>query len=507
MNYPPFQGNVRKFLQVNDGETDAQWVVGSPAVGVLSVTDDGNGFVTVDNTDPQAPIIDFDYIALAGDELFEDALIASTHFTDELANDSNFVTELVANDTFTTDLANSSNFIDELLANFTFVSNLTTVISGDVAVVTDGVTIIGDGTLAHPLIAIGGGGGGGGSYQIDQTPDDGTYGLLAGDVDGVNTTYEVSLGSYQSGKLQVYLNGLIQLQGMFDDWEETDPSLGTFDFTIAPLTDDIITVVYTTSSGVTGEAIEKTFSQTAHGFTQDQVLKSAGTDGDFALAEANLPVNSNVVGIVVDVVNANSFVLATEGFITLAALPGGAIAGDPLFLDPSTPGALTLTEPTVAGEVSQPLAIVIDASLKTIYFHNWRPQENQAIISGAMSYFSDTVSKDASDASTTQVIPHGLPVAPLKVKITAILGQTAGSFDRNVAMGLLVNSVQNSASIYTTGANTVTSATFRLNIGSTNTDFTEGVITADATDINIAWTKNGNPTGVYQLIVEAETQN
>lgn len=91
---------------------------------------------------------------------------------------------------------------------------------------------------------------GSGAVQIDQTPDNGTYGLLAGAVNGVNTLFTVSLAQYGTGKLQVYRNGVLQLQGAADDWQQTAPGSGTFTFNTAPLTGDVITVVYQGASVV-----------------------------------------------------------------------------------------------------------------------------------------------------------------------------------------------------------------------------------------------------------------
>lgn len=102
-------------------------------------------------------------------------------------------------------------------------------------------------------VTISGGGGSGGSTFIDQTPDNGTYGALAGLVNSSNTVFTVSQGAYLSGYLQVYRNGLLQLQGASDDWQETTPSSGTFTFNIAPTTGDIITAVYQTSLSTTGQ--------------------------------------------------------------------------------------------------------------------------------------------------------------------------------------------------------------------------------------------------------------
>jgi hypothetical protein len=62
----------------------------------------------------------------------------------------------------------------------------------------------------------------------------------------MNTTFTVAQGSYVSGTLCVYLNGQLQTQGsgVTDDWVETVPGSGTFDFAIAPDVSDEITVVY-----------------------------------------------------------------------------------------------------------------------------------------------------------------------------------------------------------------------------------------------------------------------
>ncbi len=161
-------------------------------------------------------------------------------------------------------IANSTTFINALTSNVNFQNAVTAFVSGS------------------------------GQIQIDQTPDNGTYGLLAGAVDGINTTYTVSLGSYPSGKLQVYLNGLIQLQGVSDDWQETTPGSGTFDFNTPPLTNDVITVVYQGSGG--------TASQTGIQFENEGVnLGSPGTadEVDFIGAGVTASRVGNKISVVI----------------------------------------------------------------------------------------------------------------------------------------------------------------------------------------------------------------
>jgi hypothetical protein len=87
------------------------------------------------------------------------------------------------------------------------------------------------------------------ALSIDQSGGTGdTYGVLGGAINGSNTTFTVSQGVYISGKLTVYLNGQIQTQGTSEDWTETAPASGTFDFATAPTGGDEITVAYYTST-------------------------------------------------------------------------------------------------------------------------------------------------------------------------------------------------------------------------------------------------------------------
>jgi hypothetical protein len=100
-------------------------------------------------------------------------------------------------------------------------------------------------------------GGGGNGFQIDcsgGTSD--TYGILAGDIDGANLLFTVSFGSYVSGSLLVYLNGQQLIQGSSEDWEETNPAIGTFTFKAGttPISGDVITVFYKYATVATGNA-------------------------------------------------------------------------------------------------------------------------------------------------------------------------------------------------------------------------------------------------------------
>ena len=90
---------------------------------------------------------------------------------------------------------------------------------------------------------------------------------------------------------------------------------------------------------------------------------------------------------------------------------------------------------------------------------------------------------------------EGLPIWVLGESLSAT--NDAGAVDKvSTTSGL---------SLYSTAGATQTSstATLKLNFAN-NGDSTDGVITFDATNIIITWTKTGTPTGVYQLLWQAE---
>lgn len=210
--------------------------------------------------------VELDVVGLAGDTDFIDALVANDYFTNLLANDQDFIDFLIANNYFTTNLAHDTNFITELTSDTNFISSVISFLLNSVTFLTNLANnstfisaLTNNATFQTNVNNFVSGGGGGGGWIIDQTPDNGTYGLLAGAVDGVNTTFTVSNGSYETGKLLVFLNGIAQLQGAADDWEETTPGSGTFDFIVAPSIGDIVTVAYqdpTTTTNQTGIQFE-----------------------------------------------------------------------------------------------------------------------------------------------------------------------------------------------------------------------------------------------------------
>lgn len=79
--------------------------------------------------------------------------------------------------------------------------------------------------------------------------------VASGSVDGVNTTFRVSV-PYVPGSLALFVNGKLYRQDWDDGWIETNPATGTFDLKEAPLAGDVIQVFFTdTGLGATEEEL------------------------------------------------------------------------------------------------------------------------------------------------------------------------------------------------------------------------------------------------------------
>lgn len=101
------------------------------------------------------------------------------------------------------------------------------------------------------------------SVQVDQTGGTAdTHGVLAGSVNGANTSFTVSNGSYLTGTLSVYLNGQQLTQGSSEDWVEDTPASGTFSFNAPPETGDQITATYVTQD--TGGVFKSVTTETSN---------------------------------------------------------------------------------------------------------------------------------------------------------------------------------------------------------------------------------------------------
>jgi hypothetical protein len=127
------------------------------------------------------------------------------------------------------------------------------------------------------------------------------------------------------------------------------------------------------SSGASGAGVSVQVEQDGHGFLVNQAVRVDSTDY-YVLAQADNAFNAEAVGLVVDVIDPNNFMLQQVGPVTGLS---GLNAGDVYFLSETTPGDLTTTEPSLDGEVSKPMLIAVNDT--TGYILSMRGQ----VIAGA----------------------------------------------------------------------------------------------------------------------------
>lgn len=108
-------------------------------------------------------------------------------------------------------------------------------------------------------------------------------------------------------------------------------------------------------------------AQTGHGFSLGEVVRFDGTR--YVRAQADIEQNADVIGIVTEIVNANSFEITTSGIITFES--GVTFTtGQAYFLSATQAGKLTTIEPTAVGNISKPLLIALSST--SGLFYNWR---------------------------------------------------------------------------------------------------------------------------------------
>ncbi len=113
--------------------------------------------------------------------------------------------------------------------------------------------------------------------------------------------------------------------------------------------------------------VRQEITQALHGFAVGDVLRWDSGTSTYVKALADTAANAEVVGIVVEDVDVNTFKIMFLGNIAGLA---GMVSGDVYFLSDLTAGALTNTAPTTVGHINKPLLIATAAT--TGYFYNWR---------------------------------------------------------------------------------------------------------------------------------------
>lgn len=121
--------------------------------------------------------------------------------------------------------------------------------------------------------------------------------------------------------------------------------------------------------GISGPNTDLTVdvSQTAHGFSVGDVIRSDGTANSYTLAQADSPANAEAVGMVTNIINANNFSYTSAAVQLSGVFVPVAIPGTAIFLDPAIAGGMTLAKPTAIGQVVRALGTVLTSG-SLMYF-------------------------------------------------------------------------------------------------------------------------------------------
>jgi hypothetical protein len=248
-------------------------------------------------------------------------------------------------------------------------------------------------------------------YYTDERAQD-TIGAILTDSATIDFTYNDATPS---------LTGVVKTNSI-DTTHVTSVALVTESDTIAANDND---TTWPTSAAVidyvaanSGNSLQS-ISQTAHGLSAGNLIKSNGTDNQYAKAQADSASNAEIIGYVTSVTNANAFVYQPFGWIITNNIPAGT-PGSSLFLDPSTAGGLTVTEPSAIGQISKPVGVLIATSARAVMF-DMRGMQLQA---DDPNPIVNTVS--TTDATVTTLGSYTIPTDTTVVIETFITARRTG---------------------------------------------------------------------------------
>lgn len=140
-------------------------------------------------------------------------------------------------------------------------------------------------------------------------------------------------------------------------------------------------------SGISG-AITVTVNLSSHGFIAGDVIRNDGSADSYTKALADNSYNAEAVGIVTEILNPDNFIYTQYGSTTYGV--PAVSANSVLFLSDTTPGLLTVTEPSIVGHVSKPMAIILASSVRMEVLNM------RGVVIGAGSTFSQATLNNAS---------------------------------------------------------------------------------------------------------------
>jgi hypothetical protein len=125
-----------------------------------------------------------------------------------------------------------------------------------------------------------------------------------------------------------------------------------------------------------------------------------------------------------------------------------------------------------------------------------------------ISMTNGTTTKNLADSSTTQNIAHGLGEIPKYIRLNVVfwLSNALPTTIATLVYNGTTSSVVGSTGTSSTRVDANSSGNLQITGTSSSTDYQTGVVTMDATNIIITWTKQGSPTGTVPILWEAFKQ-
>lgn len=251
--------------------------------------------------------------------------------------------------------------------------------------------------------------------------------------------------------------------------------------------------------GSGGGSTPFSINQIAHGFTVGDIIRP--TINQWTFSQSDTDTDAEAWAQVTIVTDADHFTaLPLQGnrqmdsdIVTLIA---GFLGGTVLYVDGTTPGALTDTPPTASGTVSKPVGYVeADASGTPIAFLtvNYRGQENQ-VAPGGVSVSRVGLIRAGGSGTGSQTIAHGLGKVPSLIMVSAS-GSPGGSGGSGTSTGSATGSAdqgcewQYNATVSTSGSD---SSDF-IAINGSSAGVAQ-LISMDGTNIVIDWVSSATYT-------------
>jgi len=258
--------------------------------------------------------------------------------------------------------------------------------------------------------------------------------------------------------------------------------------------------------GGSSESVTRDITQVAHGFAVGDWVRLNGAD-TYTDAQADNAANAEVVGVVSAVAGVDDFTLQVAGYITGLT---GLTANTVYFLDESTAGAITATEPTGAGEVVKPC--LVSSSTTAGYILTYRgnivsgssasPSPSRGYIDGLiMSNHTDSDHDIQISAGTARDSADGATITLSSALIKQIdanwaAGTNAGGFPSGLTL-----TADTWYHVFVIKAGATTDAGFDTSTTATNlladaTSYTEyrriGSVLTDASSNIIGFTQSGD---------------